>query len=827
MYSFYGGKQGRTYKLVQHYDSVQQMVELFQQGGSYNTVNYGEYVVIDTIVNDNHYGNPENGIIYRRGLNYTEIFNPNNLPVNSEGTISKEDLDEQTELKRYYDLGQDDQGNEILIFNEQKFRSAFSTFVQNPGGGAEYVGQIVGPQGEAPELSLIQWSEFLERYQDPAAADMNKNTFELIPPPGVEFDSKGQIIGTIKDTIDYGYLDIKDAYGNITGAYISINIPYSVFRYHAESVEPYEPQEGETHFAVYDEDEKVWKYTNLITEDQISQNHSFYWQYDIKVPKGIRGQDLEEAGVYINKDLETGDDVQTEDWIDPETGQPVLDEDGNPVTDINYRFYNEYRNYERSAEGTVTRKYIDSWQRTIHKITDNGNLPHYDVVQRNTFYEKGTIVSANGLSNNLFLLAVTDGYTNTEPLPSIENFERGKVFVDGSITWQVIEDTVVSPSLITVHYTHGDNDEVRVRLLDDIIINQNNGRIYAKYSDLNSLVYLGENQSIYAVEYIDTPWIDPSGETHSINRICIKFNTYNYDQNGQIVTNSDYDIDEEGNLIFPTTDIYGRRIQFIDEPFKFIDRIVRNQASEVIVYYNDNTYTSLGIVKGINRIYLENEGVLNQPKSFVVEYDRFVEGKYQTAHISDEPINEIACIQQYGDNIIVLYSDPTVRANLYREGIDYAIPNTVYEIPNYENTTGDDDGQGNLYWINLGSAYRGNHVFGSFNSLAELKAEYPYGLEKNTSGEDVPQHADHAGWLATVTDATTQAVTLYAYDYRKSTPSPDNWYVVSDLSMTSIDPEWIMIISKPDTTDSSKPPASQDSLLNKRGYWFVVSERAD
>jgi hypothetical protein len=70
------------------------MVELFQQGGSYNTVNYGEYVVIDTIVNDNHYGNPENGIIYRRGLNYTEIFNPNNLPVNSEGTISKEDLDE-------------------------------------------------------------------------------------------------------------------------------------------------------------------------------------------------------------------------------------------------------------------------------------------------------------------------------------------------------------------------------------------------------------------------------------------------------------------------------------------------------------------------------------------------------------------------------------------------------------------------------------------------------------------------------------------------------------------------------------------------------------
>ena len=122
-------------------------------------------------------------------------------------------------------------------------------------------------------------------------------------------------------------------------------------------------------------------------------------------------------------------------------------------------------------------------------------------------------------------MAVVAGVTDTEALPALETFERGRTFVDGSVTWQVIEDTVTSPGLLTVHYTHGDNDEIKVRLLDDVIINENNGRIYVKYSDLDSLVYLGENQSIIGVEYVDTPWIDPSGMSHTIDRICIKYNT--------------------------------------------------------------------------------------------------------------------------------------------------------------------------------------------------------------------------------------------------------------------------------------------------------------
>ena len=65
---------------------------------------------------------------------------------------------------------------------------------------------------------------------------------------------------------------------------------------------------------------------------------------------------------------------------------------------------------------------------------------------------------------------------------------------------------------------------------------------------------------------------------------------------------------------------------------------------------------------------------------------------------------------------------------------------------------------------------------------------------------------------------------MYAYDYR----SGNGWYQVLDLSASSINPQWVMVIDKQDTTQSTPMPShAKDSLLVENGYWFVVSERAD
>ena len=94
--SFYGGRRGASFIIVKSFKTVAEMIAEFSKGNQYTTVNYDEFVIIDT----ENKNNTDNGKIYRRGYNYTG------------------------------DLG-----------------------------GAEYVGQIVGPAGLGPHAEMIEKSE--------------------------------------------------------------------------------------------------------------------------------------------------------------------------------------------------------------------------------------------------------------------------------------------------------------------------------------------------------------------------------------------------------------------------------------------------------------------------------------------------------------------------------------------------------------------------------------------------------------------------------------------------------------------------------------------
>ncbi len=87
MSSFYGGKQGRTYNIVQRYDSVTAMVEAFSGGGAYTDANYGQYVLIDTVLNSGR-SNQENGLLYRRGFDYNDSPSNYHKPTVQEYTDS-------------------------------------------------------------------------------------------------------------------------------------------------------------------------------------------------------------------------------------------------------------------------------------------------------------------------------------------------------------------------------------------------------------------------------------------------------------------------------------------------------------------------------------------------------------------------------------------------------------------------------------------------------------------------------------------------------------------------------------------------------------------
>ena len=209
--SFYGGKQGRTYHLVEHFDSITAMCTQFAKGGQYTDVNYGEYVIIDTP----YKGNSDNGIIYRRGFDY-----------------------------------QSDPGTDT---------------VKQPGNGAIYIGQIVGPAGQSPALvasTVMPESDTAATIHStvslPMASTVNVNT----------------VSGTASDNVQLGYVNIVDQHGNIRGCYITINSPYLVME------------------STYDTDPYMSTSNIGVTEDATTIDHPYYYKWNFNIPAGKHGQDL-------------------------------------------------------------------------------------------------------------------------------------------------------------------------------------------------------------------------------------------------------------------------------------------------------------------------------------------------------------------------------------------------------------------------------------------------------------------------------------------------------------------------------------------------------
>ena len=328
MYSFYGGKQGRSYKLTAHFDSIYDMVTAFQQGGSYTDVQYDEYVIIDTIFRKNEKNNTENGIIYRRGYDFSQPFNAEGVDLNGNNSLNPRQMTAQqftlyanalnteyskdelssgtysitTSVPQYYDYSYKFTSASTVefILNEEDFDTVdwnddWTTFVSSPGGGAIYVGQIVGPEGDSPALSVIDWDD-LSTYRQ-GNAEVFQGTVEINPKPGYNaaaanqdgYDAQG-----FHDEIRYGYCTIRDLQNNVTGAYISFDIPYTVFTFEGTQVAPYElPQ-------------------NLITEQSDSIGHPYYKHLNISIPAGKHGQDI--TSLFINS-IDTGSEATSGDYL--------------------------------------------------------------------------------------------------------------------------------------------------------------------------------------------------------------------------------------------------------------------------------------------------------------------------------------------------------------------------------------------------------------------------------------------------------------------------------------------------------------------------------
>lgn len=350
--SFYGGRRGASFVIVKNYKVISPddnriddmikidleldesstitetqreewlldncMIYCFKQGGGYKTVNYDEYVLIDT-TNKN---DKDNGKIYRRGYEYN-----------------------------------------------------------NDMGGAVYIGQIVGPAGMAPHVEMTTIEEVNELASDEnlSIVDINgehlyrKTEGEYAPTenlvPGQYYDEDGT--EKFNDSIKFAACSVRDANSHLTTAYIGFIIPYPVLQYTAESVSPYyhrsdaENQEMEN----WDETGDTTDFNNdklVVRTDDLS--HPFFSRWNISVPKGKQGDTLKNFRITT---------VAAEDSKEIKLQNYEGIEDDRNTTDVNKRqiLVYDYYTYGRDAGGDPVALYLGDYNVIDNfRIDDDGTV---------------------------------------------------------------------------------------------------------------------------------------------------------------------------------------------------------------------------------------------------------------------------------------------------------------------------------------------------------------------------------------------------------------------------------------------------------------------
>lgn len=191
------------------------MVQCFKQGGdTTDIVNYGEYVIIDTVSKDN----PDNGKVFRRGMDFN-----------------------------------------------------------NDLGGAEYIGQIVGPSGDSADLDLTYYDAIQDPQRGTGSYTADEENPGLVPGANDAEDS-------FNDAIEYAWATLKDKYNNIVCYQVGFKFPYLVQHFIARVRSAYKTN---------DQGEKVPVDDTVELIERIDdKEHPFFSKWKINVPKGIKGESV-------------------------------------------------------------------------------------------------------------------------------------------------------------------------------------------------------------------------------------------------------------------------------------------------------------------------------------------------------------------------------------------------------------------------------------------------------------------------------------------------------------------------------------------------------
>ena len=784
MYSFYGGKQGRTYHIVERFDllyidfsdtdsypnyekskkykpgdyfqsgnmvyfvlpisnddtteriinineeleaetiiKIKGMVNEFQKGGAYTDVNYGEYVIIDTILNLAHKSDDLNGLLYRRGMDYTEEATKAKRP--------KRDDD------KYWSVD----GNGNKVFHPERWIADWTKYVTHPGGGAIYVGQIVGPKGDSPQLFGESWSTYTDVHAHPIGS-----TVALDKTPGLVYKNNTP---SFNDDIKFGSTSVYDDDGDITGAHISFDIPYPVFRTQAVQVNPYtfstdlstaastatnnrlihkEVGNSTTRWLPYENST-----TSLIHDYPYDTVHPFYHDLQIAVPHGKKGTSIE--------NVSTGRNNQDHNYV-----------------------YLQYktRNYDNNAAGAVSAaSTIAKYNIISNMATTTASRNPITLNTASSELNIGDYYEYNGHT----LICIKSGYFNSSDITSYTgNWIEGDVIVHTRLSGQdqntegemrVCILPTPAPAALTTSFTAAEPKSFALNNVD--------------------YLYMSKDGGVYTA-YTNSP-DEKIGSIKGVNNINYKNGIDEIQPHVHIQYNDDTSADfNQHNMVVA------------------IDR----QGDDLIILYSS---------AGVRQQYLEKDQYELGRDYFLKEITENIYQKFKLFNTSiPEQEYYYDTIDKNNKHCLVWVNFGSMGSQYHVFGDYQSVEDVLTYIPN-----------------------------GFEDPHARAKGQY--------DPEEGGGYEERSGWIISIVDENDGHRDLYAYDYTllgRTITNPNQyptddylygenknhqmvysfWYKLQDLSAAGMNPKWIIQTGDPE----NETDLASLNQLNIDGICFVTSQ---
>lgn len=511
-YSFYGGRRGAAFVITGRFASIQEMITNFSQGGNYSVINYDEYVIIDT-VNKN---DPDNGKIYRRGYNY------------------------QDEL-----------------------------------GGAQYVGQIVGPSGLAPKVEMTTIDKVKEM-QEQEGYEYRKSKGEYAPTENLIPGKDGD---TYHDSIKWACCSVRDKNNKDTTAYVGFTFPYTVIEYTADSVDPYYHRSN---------DGKDFTNENLIDRED-DASHPYFEKWHISIPKGIKGNALKNFRIIDATDI---DNINTyEGQADDRSGKKKTTFDQEDLT-RKIAVY-DYYDYSKDPTGEPVSLYLGDYNIISDVAFDNDGTVRISYTHDDDSVWENKFKWINDISitpQGIFTINYNYGGEATKYQTTLSWIDKVDFSDDGTIKFIYNDGNTEN-----IEFTNKIQWVTGVTLADDgtLTFSYNNGTkdtIFTKTIKWITDINLDEKGTLKVSYNNDTP--------ASIWEKYIKW-----------ITN--IQVDNEGSIIVSynndTPDSKWEKL------IKWITDITINDEGTLSISYNNGTPNSdfPKVIKWISNILLADDGTLS------------------------------------------------------------------------------------------------------------------------------------------------------------------------------------------------------------------------